>query len=77
MFHGVNLKQGHILASIFFKHISIFPMRNTHTHMLAKLTLIAFIADLVTDIIFARDIGGFMSIMENNWTWRETKNTFS
>lgn len=26
----------------------------------------AFMADLVIDIIFARDIGGFMSIMENN-----------
>lgn len=26
----------------------------------------ALIADLVIDIIFARDIGGFMSIMENN-----------
>lgn len=26
----------------------------------------AFIADLVIDIILARDIGGFMSIMENN-----------
>lgn len=24
-------------------------------------------ADFVTDIILARDIGGFMSIMENNW----------
>lgn len=24
-------------------------------------------ADFVTDIILARDIGGFISIMENNW----------
>lgn len=29
-------------------------------------TFMAFMADLVIDIIFARDIGGFMSIMENN-----------
>lgn len=29
-------------------------------------TLIALMADFVTDIILARDIGGFMSIMENN-----------
>lgn len=35
-------------------------------------TLIALMADFVTDIILARDIGGFMSIMENNW-WVLTK----
>lgn len=29
-------------------------------------TLMALMAALVIDIIFARDIGGFMSIMENN-----------
>lgn len=29
-------------------------------------TLMALMADFVTDIILARDIGGFMSIMENN-----------
>lgn len=31
-----------------------------------EFTLIALIAAFVTDIILARDIGGFMSIMENN-----------
>ena len=30
-------------------------------------TLMALMADFVTDIILARDIGGFKSIMENNW----------
>lgn len=32
-----------------------------------KSTFIAFMADFVTDIIFAREIGGFKSIMENNY----------
>lgn len=33
---------------------------------IGEFTLIALIAAFVTDIILARDIGGFMSIMENN-----------
>jgi len=37
--------------------------RTTSLHCI---TLIALMADLVTDIILARDIGGFISIMENN-----------
>lgn len=32
-----------------------------------QFTFIALMADFVMDIILARDIGGFMSIMENNW----------
>lgn len=31
------------------------------------LTFIALMADLVMEIILARDIGGFESINENNW----------
>lgn len=33
----------------------------------------ALIADLVTDIILALDIGGFISIMENNWFDKKKK----
>lgn len=32
-----------------------------------EVTLMALMAAFVTDIILARDIGGFMSIMENNF----------
>lgn len=34
---------------------------------LCNLTFIALMADLVMEIILARDIGGFESINENSW----------
>lgn len=35
------------------------------------ITFIALMADFVTDIILARDIGGFKSIMENNCSFKK------
>lgn len=65
---GIGRQLEYIYLNLLSEYVSSklnVPIQTNSKHK--TFTLIALIADLVTDIILARDIGGFMSIMENSW----------